>query len=144
MSTAVTTITFFRFSGFAHKVWAFGMMQFAHRSLLRVPGQTFYKLMGSGKGAGFNPLPDWSVYCLLQTWENVAQADDFFEKNALFQGYLRHSTERWTLYLHTLMAKGSWSGRNRFGAEEPVAPDAEGYLAVITRASIRWGRLWHF
>ncbi len=42
------------------------MMQFTHHEL------------GSGKGQGFNPLPDWSRYCLLQIWENEQQVDRFF------------------------------------------------------------------
>ncbi len=65
---AVTTITFFRYTRAWTRIWAFGMMQFAHSGLSRTPGLEFYKLMGSGK-PGFNPWPDWSVYALVQVWE---------------------------------------------------------------------------
>lgn len=57
----VTTLTFMRYQGVSAKLWAFGMMQFAHGPLSKVVGLQTYKLMGSGK-AGFNPLPDWQVY----------------------------------------------------------------------------------
>jgi hypothetical protein len=50
------------------------MMQFANKDLAKVNGLTFYRLMGSGKGRGFNPFPDWSVYCLLQVWESEEAA----------------------------------------------------------------------
>ena len=53
MTQAITTLTFFRFATLSDRFWAFGQMQFAHAHLARTPGLTFYKLMGSGKGAGF-------------------------------------------------------------------------------------------
>ncbi|MFQ3269562.1 MAG: hypothetical protein ACI9B2_001372, partial [Flavobacteriales bacterium] len=58
----ITTISFFNYRGLLNKVWAFAMMQFAHKFLQNISGQSFYKLMGSGKGMGFNPMPDWSTY----------------------------------------------------------------------------------
>ena len=79
MAGQITTLTLCNYTGFRNKVWAFGMMQFAHKYLKDIDGMSFYKLMGSGKGLGFNPLPDWGVYCLLQVWENEKQALQFLD-----------------------------------------------------------------
>ena len=99
-------------------------------------GQTFYKLMGSGKGLGFNPLPDWSVYSLLQVWESENDADIFFKEAAIFQKYRAHTSEIWTIYLKNITAKGAWSGANPFRASENLDADNKNF-AVITRATIK-------
>lgn len=138
-----TTLTFFRYRGLRAKLWAFGMMQFAHAPLRHCPGLTFYKLLGSGKGSGFNPLPDWSVYALLQVWADEAQARDFFQHADLMRRYRAHAAEVWTLYLRVLTAKGEWSGRNPFPPPAPPDP-TEPRIAVITRATIRPGHLVRF
>jgi heme-degrading monooxygenase HmoA len=138
-----TTITFFRYSSLRQKIWAFGMMQFAHAELRRTKGLSFYKLLGSGRGDGFHPLPDWSAYALLQVWETEEDAACFFQQSQLMEKYRAHSSERWTLYLRSTAAKGAWSGRNPF----PIAAetDAENpYIAVITRATIRLRHLYRF
>ena len=64
MNKQITTISFFKFSSLQNKIWAFVMMLLAHKDLYKVKGLSFYRLMGSGKDKGFNPLPDWSVYSL--------------------------------------------------------------------------------
>jgi hypothetical protein len=139
----ITTLTFFKYQGIYNKVWAFGMMQFAHSSMAQVSGQTFYKLMGSGKGLGFNPLPDWSVYTLLQVWEKEEDAELFFRKEELMQRYRQHSTGYQTYFLKNLVSKGKWSGQNPFQPHSD--PDQNNpYIAVITRATIKWTKLFRF
>ncbi|MCP9198579.1 DUF3291 domain-containing protein [Gramella sp. GC03-9] len=142
MST-ITTLSFFRFSGFRNKFWALKMMQFAHSDLKNLEGQEFYKLMGSGKGAGFNPYPDWETYALLQVWNSEAAADSFFENAPIFQKYRDRSSEVWTLYLKNIRAKGTWSGKEPFIPNKELDP-GNPYLAVITRATIRPSRLVDF
>ncbi|MGB5818078.1 MAG: DUF3291 domain-containing protein [Saonia sp.] len=131
----ITTLTFFKYHGFKHKVWAFGMMQFAHATLSKVDGLSFYKLMGSGK-EGFNPLPDWSVYGLLQVWENEKVANSFFNSSNLMKRYVEHSEEYWTIYLKNIVAKGYWSAKNPFQKSGAIAANNP-YVAVITRATIK-------
>ncbi len=111
------------------------MMQFAHRPLHNVEGLLFYKLLGSGK-AEFNPRPDWSVYALLQVWENEAQADKFFEVSALMDKYRQRSSEQWTIYLKNKIARGKWAGQQPFTPHDKLS-DAIPYVAVITRATIK-------
>ena len=138
----ITTLSIFRFTNLRDKIWAFGMMQFAHKPLSRVNGQELYKLMGSGKD-NFNPLPDWSTYAILQIWENEAAADVFFENHSLMQAYRLHSTRHWTLYMKNISAKGEWSNRNPFIASNSLNTDNP-YIAVLTRATIKKNKLWKF
>ena len=132
---SITTITFFRYGNLRSIIWAFGMMQFAHPRLARVEGLQFYKLMGSGK-AGFNPWPDWSVYALLQVWENEKAANAFFAEHPLMAEYRQKVVETWTLYMKTVKVKGEWNGSNPFPDNKSLVPDND-YLAVITRATIK-------
>lgn len=139
----ITTITFFRYAGLSKKAWAFGMMQFAHAYLKDVEGLTFYKLLGTGKGAGFNPWPDYSTYALLQVWETERAAEVFLKESRLMKKYRSKSVEQWTLYMHALKAEGEWSGANPFKVEGKQEKGIE-LVAVITRASIRKSRLFRF
>ncbi|MCX2720134.1 DUF3291 domain-containing protein [Lentiprolixibacter aurantiacus] len=138
----ITTISFFRYSSFWSKVWAFSMMQFAHPSLGKVKGLRFYKLMGSGK-AGFNPWPDWSVYALVQVWDSPGDAEAFFNGDPLMKKYRGKVAENMTLYLKTLKVKGEWSGQNPFPKNQDLDPENK-YMAVITRATIKTKFLYRF
>ncbi|MBA3898904.1 MAG: DUF3291 domain-containing protein [Bacteroidetes bacterium] len=139
----ITTLTFFRYPDFSSRVWGFMMMQFSHSYLQQVKGQSFYKLMGSGKGEGFNPFPDWSVYSLLQVWENEAAAQAFFEEAPIMQKYRKHASETWTIFMKSILAKGLWSGKNPFQESSSLSQKIP-YLAVITRATIKASRLIPF
>jgi len=139
----VSTLSFFRFSGFRNKLWGFKMMQFAHTDLKKVKGQNFYKLMGSGKGAGFNPFPDWEVYALLQVWDSEEAASSFFKESSLIKKYREHTTELWTLYLKNIRAKGTWSSKTPFIKNENLDPENP-LLAVITTDTIKTRRLVDF
>ena len=132
----LTTLTFFRYRGAKHKIWAFSMMQFAHKQLGNVPGLRFYKLLGSGKGNGFNPWPDYGVYALLQVWEAEEEANAFFERSPLMERYRRHSEEQWTLFMKPIKADGQWSGQNPFEPDQEFSSE-QSHIAVITRATIK-------
>jgi hypothetical protein len=138
----ITSLTFFRYGSLGSKIWAFGMMQFAHGALAKTKGLSFYKLMGSGRER-FNPFPDWSVYALLMVWEKEADADRFFKSSALMQRYRNRCSEHWTLYLRSIQSKGAWAGSNPFQKSLSIGDDIP-FIAVITRASIRPKLLWKF
>lgn len=145
MTNQVTTLSVFKYSNLASKVWAFGMMQFAHASLSKAKGCSFYKLLGSGK-ANFNPFPDWSTYAVLQVWENQNAADNFINSSGLFKRYHQKSSAYQILYMHSIQARGEWSGKNPFERNHH-ADLQSGKLAVITRASIKLSKLktfWKF
>lgn len=138
----ITTLTFFRYRGFRDKLWAFGMMQFAHRPMSKVAGLQFYKLMGSGK-EGFDPFPDWSVYAILQIWDDEASANKFFGSSELIKNYKQHSDECWTLYMRNFASKGEWAGENPFEKTNNLEQNNP-FIAVITRATIKKRLLYKF
>lgn len=117
------------------------MMQFGHSELRKVQGQQFYKLLGTGREQ-FNPYPDFSTYGLLQVWENEEQATFFFTAHTLYRKYLKKSSERYTLYLKNIMARGAWSGGNPFRKSRLLTNIPK--IAVITRATIKTKFLFRF
>ena len=136
MTSQVTTLTFFRYEGILRKIWAFGMMQFAHGYLKNTKGLSFYKLLGTGKGNGFNPWPDYGTYALLQVWDQEEDADKFFSENKVMSFYRRRSSELWTVFMKAIKAEGQWSGQNPFAVVDKASIDST-QLAIITRATIR-------
>ncbi|GAA0756160.1 DUF3291 domain-containing protein [Psychroflexus lacisalsi] len=140
----ITTLTVLTYNNFADKFWALSMMQFGHRYMKTVEGQSFYKLMGSGKD-NFNPFPDWNVYAVLQVWDDKSNAQDFFETHHLSQLYKKHATKMEVLYLESIQARGLWNGKNPFQSSVQAKDIAENdKIAVITRASIKTNMLLKF
>lgn len=141
VSKQVTTLRFFRFSGWA-KWWAFGMMQFAHRPLKKVQGQQFYKLMGSGKQA-FNPWPDYTTYALLQVWDSDEDARRFHAQAEIANRYIRKCDGTWTLYMKNVISRGLWDKKNPFEKSSSL-DENNPLLTVITRATIKLSLLRRF
>lgn len=138
----VTTLTFFRFDSLFGRFWAFMAMGIAPFLLARAKGPVFYKLLGTGGSNGFGARPDFSTYALLFVWEDSATAARFFEHNGVWRAYQKRGQETHTFYLNNIMAHGWWSGQQPFVSAAPFDPAAP--IAVITRATIRWSRLWSF
>lgn len=139
----ITTVSFFRYTGFKNKFWAFKMMNEGHQMLANVSGLQFYKLMGSGKGRGFSPFPDFGTYALLQVWNNEASAVEHFESGDLFKAYKSRASEVFTLFLKAVQSKGLWSGGNPF-QEDTHFDKTNSPIAVITRATIKWNKMISF
>ncbi|GGG57796.1 hypothetical protein GCM10011414_29490 [Croceivirga lutea] len=142
MTQQITTISIFTFSTIWQKIWAFFMMQFAHGPMRNQKGLEFYKLLGTGK-TGFNPLPDWGTYAVLQVWNNEQAAKLFFEESSLFQRYVNNTNEHLVLFMKNMVSKGEWNGNNPFKKHYNVDKSNE-YLAVITRATIKTRLLLKF
>lgn len=141
-ASPTVVFSFFRYRHFLAKLWAFGMMQFAARSLKRTPGLHFFKLLGSGRGDGFHPMADFGVYGLMSVWEKEAAADRFLQQSRLMRRYQRKASEDWHIFLQPLEIRGAWDGHNPFGSSQ--SEDTSGPVAVLTRATIRTGRLLRF
>lgn len=140
----ITTLTVLTYKGFSDKFWALSMMQFGHSYMKSVKGQSFYKLMGSGKD-NFNPFPDWKVYAVLQVWKDKSYAEDFFESHKLSQLYQKHADKMEVLYLESIQARGKWNGENPFqSVVNPKDIGKNDQIAVITRASIKTKMLFKF
>lgn len=143
--TQTVTLSLFRFPGIGQRLWAFGQMAFARRALARVPGIGFWKLLGSGTGEGFTPVPNTAVYAILATWPDEAAARDATATAAVFRRYRDHAAEAWTLFLGPASARGAWSGANPFA---PTGTLPDGPVAALTRATVKpsvvakfWGRV---
>ncbi|WP_246849047.1 DUF3291 domain-containing protein [Aquimarina sp. U1-2] len=118
------------------------MMLFMPSKLNKLNGQTFFKLMGSGHN-GFDPLPDWNVYALLQVWENEAAADHFFATSTIMSQFRNKASEVWTVYMKNINSKGFWTGSQPF-VKGNITHDDSHIVAVITRATIKINKLLPF
>lgn len=138
-----TCITIVSYDTFRSKVWAFGMMQYGHKHLRNVPGLNFYRLMGSGSGEGYSPIPDWGTYALITTWNDQSQAEEFLKSNSLIVLYQRHGTKMVHYKMKPIRTHGKWSGMNPFEGEY-AKPSHGDNICVLTRATIRWSKLRSF
>lgn len=116
------------------------MMQFAHGPLQKTKGLLLYKLMGSGKQLGFNPLPDWSTYAMLKIWRNKEDAESFWTNSKLASQYKKRSSAQWSIRMQVIKSHGEWGGSNIF---EPylIADISPARIAVLTRATIKRSKL---
>ena len=116
-------------------------MMFARRSLARAEGIQFWKLLGSGTGEGFTPIPNTAVYAILAAWTDSERAASQVSAGQPFSRYRDHAGEVWTVFLSPIAARGAWSGRAPF---VPGPAPASGPLAALTRATVKPRRLARF
>jgi heme-degrading monooxygenase HmoA len=140
-SPPIVSLSFFSYSGFRNKFWAFTMMQFGHRYLQNIEGLRFYRLLGSGSGNGFKWSSDFSTYALLTVWDTEAAAASFLENSELHKQYRERSAEQYTVFMTPVRSRGSWGGLNPF---KPDAMAQGEVTAVITRATIKTRQLLTF
>jgi len=135
-SGAIQTVSlsFFRFSRGIDRLWALTMMGAARLALPKVPDIGFWKLLGSGTGEGFTPIPNTGVYAILAVWPDAATARKQTETAPIFGRYRTRATESWTLFLSPTSARGHWSGEAPF---QITSPASTGPLAALTRATVR-------
>lgn len=110
------------------------MMGVARLSLGRVPGIGFWKLLGSGTGEGFTPIPNTGVYAILAVWPDADTAQNQTESAPIYRRYLSRASESWTLFLAPTSSRGQWSGHAAFN---PQKTSSTGPIAALTRASVR-------
>ena len=148
----LTTLTVFTLRP-GHRRWGLAQMGTSPGPLKHVAGLRFFKLLGSGAASGFGLWPNLDRYGFLGVWEAEAVAETFFNAHPLWAEYRRRSAEQWTVRLAPLKAQGLWDGQTPFAPTAPLAtaafgkPAADGPVAVLTRASIRWRktpRFWQF
>lgn len=135
-TSQTVTISFFKYKTISSKFWAFGMMQYAHAHLSQANGCTFYKLMGTGKGDGFNPLPDFSTYALLMVWDDKNKAHQYLQHSDLFRKYKANAFTIKTHFMQCIKSHGKWSKQNPF-VEHQLSPTENTNIGVITRATIK-------
>tara|TARA_R110002072_G_scaffold26558_3_gene87607 strand:+ start:89 stop:790 length:702 start_codon:yes stop_codon:yes gene_type:complete len=141
LKTPVVTLTLNKYDGFSDKFWALKMMQLSHKYLKNSNGLSFYKMMGSGAGNGFNWKADFSTYALLCVWNDEVQANEFIENSTIIAQFKDRAKEQFTVFMLPLISHGKWSGQNPF---EPSKEVEGSIIAAITRATISNKRLIQF
>jgi len=139
----VTTVSFFHYK--QHLWWAFTQMGILPTKIKKVSGLRFFKMMGTGGGAGFSLRPDFNTYALLAHWDSEAQAQHFFQNHPAFEAQRQKSYSYRTLIMQPVHSHGKWDGEDPFQAKPDASLDKHnGVVAVLTRATLRWQRLLNF
>ena len=128
------TLSLYRFDGLPARLWAFAQMGLARPALRAVPGIGFHKLVGSGTGEGFTPVPNTGVYGILACWKDLDTARDAIAGARPFTRWRSRAAADWTVYLDTVSARGKWAGASPF---TPASADGIGPLVALTRATLR-------
>jgi hypothetical protein len=123
-------------------------------AVFRIPllfrsGISFWKLMGCGNNGTFDMNPDWQQWGLLSVHRKTAAGNPAFilSKN-LYGRFINNwwsffNCEVYTILLEPTQSHGYWNGKQPFGAPSK-SNSREGAIAVLTRATIRIGRLKSF
>ena len=138
----VVTFSLFGFATLRKRLWAFSQMGLAKPALRKIPDLRFFKLMGTGYGAGFSTRPNFGVYTLLAEWPSMEVARERIASAGGLEGHRQVADRMATLYLEPVGSRGRWDG-HRF----EVAADAREQklpLVALTRASIRPSKLFRF
>lgn len=125
---------------------ALGRVASGARGLRGLPGLTFSKVLGTGSGRTFT-LHDADAHhwAVLTVWQDAAAA----ERGAT-SPYLRRwdgaATEKLTVRMRPLSARGRWSRREPFGTSHSRSSvdDWSGPVAAVTRARLRPTRMFSF
>ena len=120
-------------------------MGIANSRLSEIEGLQFFKLLGTGGGAGFSLTPDFSTYAFLGVWEDLKFYESCINTHPLFQEYKKRAHQQRDLVLEAVASHGKWSGVNPFKSDKQLIKDAAPLKAVvITRATLNWNRLLSF
>ena len=136
------TLTLLQFGTAATRLWAFSQMGLMHGAIRRLDGLEFYKLMGTGAGAGFSTKPDFTTYTLLAVWRDQATARAATATAAPYEAYKGHAARMATLCLAATQSRGQWSGRAPFAVDPETRP--AGPIVALTRATLRLTRMAAF
>ncbi|MEC7568408.1 MAG: spheroidene monooxygenase [Bacteroidota bacterium] len=116
-------------------------MQRAHAGLQQCKGLQFYKMLGTGAGAGFSLRPDFSTYALLTVWDTEQCKLKAFDKAAILQAFFDRSAGQRIYSLSPIHTHGNWSGQSPFEVQKPLGDKP---IGVITRATLNPTRLLEF
>ncbi len=114
-----------------------------HGYLRGLPGLTFYRLLGTGRGNDLSLGADLRRWARLAVWSSPA-AWQLFEDSPWRQRELALTQESYTLTLRPLRWRGQWSGEALFGPPQAAGLAEGSRIAVLTRAAIRPAKLAAF
>jgi hypothetical protein len=122
---------------------AIGHMGLDRRTLRRLPGATFVKLLGTGTGRTFTPRDaDPHHWAVLGCWSDI-EGPERYEATRTHASWLGSAYEQGRILMRPLASRGTWAGRQPFG--DPAARRWDGPVAAITRARIKpalWRTFW--
>jgi heme-degrading monooxygenase HmoA len=110
----------------------------------KTKGLLFYKFLGTGGRNGFSLWPDWSTYALLTTWENEEDAKKFINKGEIISLYKQKTKSIHLLTLEPFKSHGKWDGINPFESNNSNTILEKKKIAIITRATLNWSKLFAF
>ena len=126
-----------------HVLTAFTLMARQRLTIKKLPGLTFYKLMGTGSGKTFTVRDaDLHHWCVLTVWESEGHSQAYLQSKPAKQ-WAKIATEQAHIEMQPLSAKGTWAGKQPFGTPNPERWD--GLTAALTRAAIKpkwWREFW--
>lgn len=96
-------------------------MAFDRPGLGSTPGLTFWRLLGSGRGASTSMGADLRRWALLAVWRDERDLDRFLSDSPVAARWRSAARESWQVRLVPLASRGSWNGVNPF-APLPAAP----------------------
>lgn len=103
-------------------------------ALKRLPGVSFVKLLGTGKGESFTPKDAdpyrWGALVTIQQ-----DSLDNLDKSKVIKGWQKIAKKEYRAILKPISVHGLWSGKQPFEVEKF---DWNGKIAAITRARIVW------
>jgi hypothetical protein len=105
-------------------------------ALERLPGVSFVKLLGTGKGESFTPK-DADPYrwgALITIGQDYL---DSLDESKVIRGWQRITKKEYRVILKPISVHGLWSGKQPFEVEKF---DWSGKIAAITRARIVWSK----
>ena len=106
------------------------------------PGLRFWRLLGVGRGASFSRSADLHRWGMFAVWGSQ-EAVERFRDGSLHAGWAARADEVWTVALAPYRWHGRWGGRDPLAGIVP-APAPAGPVAVLTRATVRPGKLAAF
>ena len=114
--------------------------------LRATPGLTFWRLLGTGRGATMTLGADLRRWALFAVWREEDDLDRFLERSEIAARWRDLAAERYDVRLEPVRAHGAWGGRNPFAElSRETRPLSDGEpVAILTRATIRPRRLVSF
>lgn len=135
----ITVVYFWRISKVALPI---AILNMASNKLLlkKIPGTTFIKLLGTGKGETFTPKDAdqfrWGILVTI----NEDKLDQL-EKSLVLKLWRKISSNEYRAILKPISSHGYWSGKQPFEVEKF---EWSGKIAAITRARIVWRKNFQF
>ncbi len=124
-----------------HRLWAWSRLVMQTTPLRGVAGLRFAKVLGSGAAGGFGVKPSGTHQGLFLGFDDDSSALQFVRGHPLLVAYRQRARALAVLGLRASSSRGAWSGH---ALQATVSAPSSGPVAVLTRASIKPGKVHAF